>query len=60
MQIQEEKGCVDVVDKELGCILSIRKHNKTITVWQKAVDAMEKNASTKNKEEGVWLVIRHK
>lgn len=60
MQIQEEKGCVDVVDEKLGCILSIRKDDKTITIWQSAVDAMQENASTKNKEEGVWLVIRHK
>lgn len=60
MQIQEEKGCFDVVDEELGCILSIRKDTKEITIWQSAVDATEKNASTKNRKEGVWLVIRHK
>ena len=60
MQVKEEKGCFDLVDEELGCILSVRKDRKSIVIWQSAVDAMEKDARKKNKENGVWYVIRHK
>lgn len=60
MEIKETNGCFDVIDEELGCILSLRKDDKSITVWKSSVYAGQKNAIEQNKKEGKWLIIGHK
>jgi len=59
MQIREDNGCFDLLD-DIGCILTLNKKNKTIIIWESAVDSMEENAFEKNEKEGVWLVMRRK